>query len=407
VELWPDGEGQKLTTQGSQDYQITIDPPERPDRLIFVGSRKLWEMDIPLEAVARDADGTYWPINSDKIPYRPNITPIEGNYWWCFDYEFANGIKETPVVSDQGVKTYRDIARADVYRKYRIEAGFNVDGIKKAISDIERILPLLSTRLAAETVGNTTKPKSPLVWGLFTRDEASPEFFKDITNPVAKLDSNGNPPKDMTLESGFQLDTRTGILTFDQARFQFGKDAAGIPVLTDSGFETITKPFLLPARLWLRVAFGVRDEETRGWLHEEVERKSNEKKFGTQPRYISASDAVFRSIRTRDKWKDNKAEYEKIANHYLNQAELQYATRDPCAAGYAGLLPVVPDGAIQQITWSITESGATTRVSRNREEPVLGLTYDEQRLYQQLRSKISDDAPTSREASDKTGRRVA
>jgi hypothetical protein len=70
-------------------------------------------------------------------------------------------------------------------------------------------------------------------------------------------------------------------------------------------------------------------------------------------------------------------------------------------------VPIVPDGAIQQITWSITEQGATTRVSRNREEPVLGLTYEEQRLYQQLRGKIADDPANSREAEDKTSRRVA
>jgi hypothetical protein len=46
-------------------------------------------------------------------------------------------------------------------------------------------------------------------------------------------------------------------------------------------------------------------------------------------------------------------------------------------------------------------------VSRNREEPVLGNTYEESRLYQGLREKLASDPGTSRAADDKAKRRPA
>lgn len=412
VELWPDGEGQTLTKQNAMEYQITVDPPERPDQLIFSGARMLWEADLELEPIARDAKGNYWPLNDDHIPYRPNVTPIEGNYFWGMDcIDFCNSINDTPVSEVNGVKTYRDLAKADVYRKYRIKTPFKVDGIE--IKDIERILPLLSTRLLTETISDGAKqiikPKAACVWGVFTREESTPDSFKDITDPRSKLDNKGNPPKDLMIEDGFQVDERRGIVSFDRKRYQYGKKEEGVLVFTGDSSEPLRVEhwFFKPAKLWLRIAFGIRDEKDRSWQHKEFSRRSQVKKFGTKPRYIASPDAVFRTVIAKQGAINNRLEYERMANHYLDQAERQYEPRDPCAATYAGWQPLVPDGAIQQITWTLTEQGATTRVSRNREEPVLGNTYEEQRLYQQLRQKIADDPANSREANDKVSRRIA
>lgn len=398
VELWPDGVGQKLTTQGAIDYQLTVDPPERPDSLIFVGSRALWEYDLELEAVARDALGKYHPLNTHAIPYLPPDN-IEGSFFWNFDPEFCNAIADTPITGVHGIKTYRDLAKADVYRKYRIKVPFTVGN--EQVGELDRILPLLSTRLHIDTRGEHLKPKPPVVWGLFSRGNAAPEYFQELANPRSKLEVV-NPPKDMTIEDGFQVDEKTGIVALDKATFQWGKRLGGIRV----DGRTVDWPFMKPAKLWLRIGFGVRDKETRGWIHKEITRRSSQRKFGTRPRYIKAEDAIYHTIRGQQRDTANDKDYEKMAKHYLDQAEREYEPRDPCAATYAGILPIATDGAIQQITWSITDSGATTRVSRNREEPVLGLTYDEQRLYQQLRQKLAEPA-TSRAAEDKRLRRPA
>ncbi|MCI0358635.1 MAG: hypothetical protein L0211_09135 [Planctomycetaceae bacterium] len=410
VELWPDGEGQKLTTQNSMEYQITVDPPERPDQLIFAGHRMLWEQDLELEAVCRSQSDEYLPINHPAIQFKPDTQPIDGNFWWYFDPEFGNAIFDKPVTTIHGIKTLRDLAKADVYRKYRIKVPFFVQGGVKGghkMEDLDRILPLLSSRLTTQTpivaAKKPPKVKPPIVWGLFTRDTPSPEYWKELNDTRSKLDKDGNPPKEMSIEDGFQVDEKTGIVAFDKPRYQFGKKPGGIEV----DGKTVDWPYTKPAKLFLRIGFGVRDKDTRGWIHEEIVRRSRDKKFGTQPRYVTAADAIFRTIATKSGAGTNRREYEKMAKHYLDVEERRYETRDPCAATYPGLLPIVPDGAIQQITWSIAEQGATTRVSRNREEPVLGLTYEEQRLYQQLREKLATDPKTSREADDKRVRRPA
>lgn len=398
VELWPDGEGQQLAQDGTMEYQSTFDPPERPDKLIFVGHRMLWEQDLELEAVCRNANGDYFPIDSAEIGYRPDVTPIDGNYWWSYDPEFGNTIFDRPVVDIHGIKTLRELAKADVYRKYRVKMPLSlVTG--QQVLDRDQILPLLGTRLQADRLG---KAKEAALWGLFSRGESSPEYFSSLSDPRQKLELT-NPPKAMTVEDGWSLDVKTGIVTTSKPIYQWGTTERA--VIIDGVW--IDAPFMKPAKLWLRTGFGLRNPATRAWTHKEIVRRSPQKKFGTQPRYIPAADAIYRIISGRTKVYENKDEYEKIAKHYLDTEEKKYETRTPTAATYPGLLSISPDGALQQITWSITERGAITRASRNREEPVLALTYEEQRLYQQLREKLKADPSTSREAGDKLLRRPA
>lgn len=163
---------------------------------------------------------------------------------------------------------------------------------------------------------------------------------------------------------------------------------------------------MMPAQLWLRVAFGLRDEKTRAWKHYEITRNTPGRKFSTQAKYVKADDAFYRTIITKDGVKPGALlEYRKIAQHYLDLEEKKYESRDPCAATYAGWLPVQPDGAIWQVTWALTDRGATTHVSRNREEPALALTNEEQNMYRQIFDKLKTDPTTSRAADDKTKRR--
>lgn len=401
VELWPEGQGQKLTQSGTIEYQLTVDPPERPDQLIYVGARALWEMDLELEPIARSGAGHWQPLNSTALEYLPSTTPINGNYWHAFDAEFGNNIFDQPLKTIDGIKTFRDLAKADVYKKYRVKVPVRVSPIGR-IEELERLLPLLGSRLKTRTVNGVDKARPPLVWGIFSREEAGPDYFQEVRNPTSKLDSDGEPPKEMQLEGGWQLDEKTGIVAFDKPRYRFVKHDE--PLLVDD--LPIYRPYMFPAQLFLRVGFGVRDRATRGWYHREVVRKSRNKRFGTQPRYITSPDDHLRGIAGKKGVEFNDKEYEKIAKFYLDAEERKYETRDPCAATYPGLLSVNPDGAIQQITWSITERGATTRLSRNREDPVLGLTYAEQRLFQQVSDRLKT-AATAKAAEENRRKRPA
>lgn len=409
IELWPSGVGKQLTTQQAIDYEATIDPPERPDSLIFAGSRKLYECDIPLEAVCRSTKGEWLPINDPGITYKPETKPIDGNYWCFFDSDFGNDIFDTPVTTVHGIKTLRDLAKADVYRKYRPKLPAAIPGLG-TIETIDRIAPLLPYRLRPEEytqANKSPKPRPPVVWGVFSREEAPPEMFRAIADPVRLLDAKGNPPAELTIEEGIQVDERTGLVSFDRPRYQFGKSFINVEASNAGPARRVDAYYMKPCQLWLRIGFGVRDMKTRAWKHHEITRKLSGRTFGTGARYVKSEDAILRSIVTRDGVEDNLKEYTTIANHYLDQEERKYETRDPCSATYPGLLAIQPDGAIQQITWSITERGATTHVSRNREEPALGLTYEEQLMYRRILDKLSSDPLNSRIADDKAKRRPA
>jgi hypothetical protein len=63
------------------------------------------------------------------------------------------------------------------------------------------------------------------------------------------------------------------------------------------------------------------------------------------------------------------------AEHYLAGLAVQYQVRDAQTTGYNGLRAFDPDGAIQQITWSVGPGGAETVASRNTEHNVFVPPY--------------------------------
>ncbi len=83
-------------------------------------------------------------------------------------------------------------------------------------------------------------------------------------------------------------------------------------------------------------------------------------------------------IDTENPSKSDQEEVVAEADYYLQAADLEYQTPTPQDRVYAGILPVSPDGAVHQVTWSIGGSGATTRASRNNEWNPAVPTYREQ-----------------------------
>ena len=141
----------------------------------------------------------------------------------------------------------------------------------------------------------------------------------------------------------------------------------------------------------------MRDYKTRTW-----HRASKLIPFGagglTGPEIVKHDDAALHVIPTytrepagRRKLKSlttNQADLVKQADHYLAGAALAYQTPSPREVSYIGLRPISPDGAIQQVTWSVGPQGTTTRAGRNDEFSSTVLPYAERRLMEKLR----DDA---------------
>jgi hypothetical protein len=83
---------------------------------------------------------------------------------------------------------------------------------------------------------------------------------------------------------------------------------------------------------------------------------------------------------------DNLDELHPAADAYLQAADAKYQVGAAVDRTYAGIVPLEPDGAIQQVSWSVGGGRpATTRASRNCEHAVWLPSLPEKRKSEDLR----------------------
>lgn len=412
--ILPDGEGATLFQGNAVEYSITFNPPEQPDELRFIGNRVLWEMDLELEAVAQDTNLSWQLLNN--VSYTPdtfginfiNNPTIRGkNYWWNYDVFLNNIDDDTGVITPEGSQSLREFARSQVYRRYRVKippGGLKVQGFG-IVKTLDQLLPLLNQRIAETdpAVGVVSRPKPSVLWGCFHHGEVIPlNNTLSVGGMLRQQQFDGTPAKGLTYTKGWRLDVNTGIIETNEPLYLFGIYPGGMFV--DGKRIEIT--VFEPARVFLRTSFGVREQKTRAWSRYFIPRKMSGRKFNTKPHFVKRDDAQLTYNVTSRRTINNFREYEKQANFYLDEQERQYQISTPMVVQYPLIRSIDPDGALQQITWTINERGASTRVSRNREEKMIGLTYEEQRRNQQLSERLKQD-DTSRAASDKLRKRPA
>jgi hypothetical protein len=160
---------------------------------------------------------------------------------------------------------------------------------------------------------------------------------------------------------GYSIDGQSGIVMFAE---QVYKNS------TPNGIA------LTPAAadLRLRASCYVRDAKTQA-----PERYVRERQIGSRDeptRYVGRDDLALRYIPVYSGFSptkisgtsDNKVDVNKEADHYLNQLQAEYQAVQGQTLDYAGLMVQELDGALQQITWSITRDGTTTTICRNSEQ---------------------------------------
>lgn len=367
------------TTEGS----VNLDPPDPPGEVVIVGARDKWQADLALEAVGLDVDGKIKPI--DKLSYIPRV---RGRKTWRYsDVDHFLNIKDTRV---------RGLAQQSVFKWYRIKTPFVLPGSKEKIADLDRILPLLSTQVeTVKTDDGREEPRPPWVYGKFWDGFEShepgqkDEKEKDLTNK----------PQGMYTK-GFAVDTELGIVKFSEPVYLMKLDnrvAAGRKVW--------------PAKMFLRIGVNLRDEETRAWRRTEHRRKPQGKKtFPGTKRYVVRDDVqreIWKKWDPPSKVNDNLKEIEAIAREYLATELAEYQVQEAGSITYAGLLPISPDGAIRQVTWTITDNGfAFTRASRNREELLVTPSYEERRMFEKLNKALKErEKPERQRRADLDRRR--
>lgn len=390
------GEGARLPRGGNALRDAaTVDPPERPDSLRFVGERILWQWDLILEAVAEEPDGRIVPLNS--VSYAPPRRLWAGaNKWALVDLTYMESV----------APAFRELAKRNVFRKYRVRAGFTVPGFGRAVTAarLDDILPLESRQLEKELVTGEERRKDAAVWGVFALQDSGSN--NNSSGRAFTADLIRNP--EAIYQRGFRLDTETGIVEFNEPIYRAVENRTRIGTLTDDvAPTTMTNYYYAPADLRLRTAFGIRDPGTSQWNHATIERRSPAMRFGTKPEYVKRSDVPLHIIYNprRGIWVNNAAEYQQAGNSYLDEHERRYELDVPQGMTYPGLERIDLDGAVQQVRWQINENGTATDASRNREEPLLAPNYAERRLYQRTTEELLRIREASRAVESKLASR--
>lgn len=367
------GVGGSLPEYPILDGDLGLDPPDPPERLAIVGDRIRWQGDFELEAVGLEVDGEVKPI--DSLSYSPKIA--EGVRWYDPDhFQDVTDLKA------------RRVARESVFRWYRIKTPFRLPNWKEKITSLDRILPLDSKQIETRSIDGRMEPLPPWVYGVFwDGDESGASGTEEVEDDVVKR------PKGYYYRS-FAVDQETSIVKFSEPVYQLVFDDKAI-------YGYLAKP----AELKLRIACNLRHKETRGWYRSVTERKApgKPKKKGHK-RYILRDDVkreIYQTYGAGGKVEDNEKEALQIAEHYLALAEAEYQTKQAGSFTYAGFLPLSPDGAIQQVTWSIDGRGfATTRASYNKEELLFAPSYEERRLLERTAAALYYSEKTSRERAE-------
>lgn len=378
------GEGADLPSvfsNGVVDNSLSIDPPERPDSLLLVGGINRYQVDIPLEAVGQDTDGSFKLV--DDLSY----APADG--WEKMDLPiFLN-------VDNPGEE--QDLAQKWIWRAYRIKVdeenpltvpGFNSEGYDgDPITDRNNVLPIFDTQVVS-TVDRSEEYQPAIVYGKWLTGTDEYKNNVALNTDIEPTDDYFSNHPEVIFQGEYTIDREQGLVLFrDYVYANSGHtEDADVP----------TEILEAPAELWLRTSVVVRDPETLGLVRYTNERDLGSG-FGTGAKLVRQEDIIqtflptytdadftIGSVTTNTKLVDDEAA------HYLDAAERGLALLEPQTIKYAGILDGMElDGAITQVTFAVGRLGedgkAVTIVSRNDEQVEATLGYDERRRIERLR----------------------
>jgi hypothetical protein len=353
VSLQPAGVGADFPATGTERTQnFGIDPPTRPDSLLLVGGPTRFQTKFRLEAVGLEQTGQIKPI--DSLSYKPAAGWGSEAY-----FGFAN-------VSNAD---NRALARRTVYRWYRIKctapftmAGqFQIGAYDGPVQNLWQVLPLERGQVETYTdVDQIERPRPPEVTGIYW-DRA--------------VDGK-NIPAQRRYRGKFSLDAERGIVRFAE------------PVMQINASSSV--PFS-EAELYLTVAHAVKDLASLQEVRQTTERALPGDPLGTGPAVLRRDDLVLAVVTQYDAGNnptgttDNADEIEQEANETLDAAEAGLTTLAAGLVEYAGVVPISPDGAIQQVEWRGGLSGCVTRAGRNSEFSLAVPSWRERRLAERRR----------------------
>jgi len=362
VSLEPLGQGLLLPVLATLvEGSLTVDPPEPPDSFLVIGGPTRVQTRLDLEAVGLDLDGSIQRL--DDLSY----TPDNG---WSAQTELFSDVTQTAELAN---------CLRTVFRWYRVridaEHPLQIPQVGR-VTELAQILPL--EKQLVETYverGERLSRQAQVTGDFWLENLGSPE-----NSLPAAADSEAEEARQTPVYAGsWRLLAEQGIVEFAHPVRHWDDDAEEF----------------VPADLQLECAFGVRLADTGAPHRLEFEWPTGSQQ-GTGPAVLRRErELVLQTFETFNNeghsigWQTERsssggASLEDEAQRVVTTALQAYQTSGAGDATYAGFVPLDPDGAIVQVTWTVGPK-PFTRACRNSETHPRIPPYRTRRLYERLR----------------------
>ena len=359
------GFGADLPTKDVEALNVSVNVVERPDSLKVLCGKTIYQPDFLLEAVGLDLDGTVKLINN--LSYMPaggwsKESPLHDGFWGVSALVDAT----TGLIPQQ-------LARDTVFRWYRISM---------TAADNANLTPLIP----GWSGGSNGNGRINFLWQILPIQHELAGGYYDINNVWRALPAQvigqyydktwtfTNTAAGTFYWGGYKINKEWGQVEFHDALFLLNAD------------NTVSA-----ANIGLRTAVNVLDPFTfapdrAAFIFQYPDQ------VGTGARILKHDEMILRVIPQYDtnhnllSFSSNLSDLQQQANYYLAAADLSYQTKNPKQVTYSGIIPISPDGAIQQVSWHVGPQGAHTEAGRNNEYVVSVPPYQQRLLADQLRN---------------------
>lgn len=415
VHIVRSGVGGELPTAFLLENSRTFNLPEKPDHIAVVCGPSLYQVDFPLEAVGLDRDQTSEGDPTDTIKPLDQLSYKPPGGWSQADLPYLTCVASNS--SEDDVTGLRPLATKSVFRYYRILVPVKVPGYAGGdnglITKREQLLPLFEEQVTTVVENDQAVPLPAAVFGVWYPG------LDDLANTAVEISEQGNLPpaegeggnyKSQFYQRGFTIDAARGLVIFDEPVYQ--NDTPSAAKVTPA-----------PAKLVLRTKCQVRDPDTLAPVRHTHQRstgsglgagtmflKRDELVVAHVPTYNPFTYPMFPSAGTDPRTATTTntiSEVNAACDHYIDAALDGYEQPEPRQVRAAGIIPVELDGAIEQVTYQVGSSGATTTVARGSEPSSFAASYRERRRADQIRQAAAEAQKTHSSLAGRTMRREA
>lgn len=427
VSIEPVGTGIELPRSPDMIQEsLSIEPATIPDSIRVVGGPTRYQADFLLEPCGLDVDGQV--RNIDELSY----APADG---WL-----VNGGTSPPFYTAIADDNARALARETVCRWFRIPPapqGLNgkaltIPGYQGDIKVREQILPIedeqvetfVDVALAMQVQDNNVavpvttrmpKNKPALVWGYHPANNEGRTVLPTLENArqesiVPDSGAQGGPGGviQSRIPGGYTIDKQFGIVKFATYQYFAVASVTAGESVPNRGLGKFFNTYLsfavgCPSILAIRCACSIRDPagKTPERYYREQVLNVIPKPPGrsTGPMVLKHDEIVLNLWADRSgvgnnvqNLQDNKAAgvmpgspgVNEEMDYYVAAAMREFQSTAPYEVQYAGIKKIEPDGAIQTVTWTVSEAGAMTRATRNSEMGIVSVSYRERRFFEKI-----------------------